>query len=94
MKNTTCRVMDTLLCRETDTLPCSACWRPHVITLYKTTILGMRRTLTRRISTIFSGRGEGRQASFMLLSTGRTIWMGAGRHRVKALEREEEACWA
>jgi hypothetical protein len=56
-------------------------------------ILGMRRILMRMISIIFIGRGRRSRASFMLLSTGRTIWMVGGRHKVKPLgqEREEEA---
>ena len=84
------RKAKTTIYRETDTLPCSACWRLHIITHYKTTIRGTLRILMKRISTILSGRGRGRRASFMLRSTEHTIWMGAGRHKVKALGREQD----
>ena len=80
--------------RAPNTLPCSACWTPQITIHYKITILGMRRTLMRMTSTISSGRGKRHRVSSMLLSTEHTIWMGAGRHKVKALEQErEEACW-
>lgn len=85
----------TTIYRAPNTPHCSVCWTHQTITHYKTTILGTHQTRMRMTSTIFSGRERRRRASTMLLSTERTIWMGAGRHKVKTLEqeREEEVCW-